>query len=410
MRSRYLAFVPLFVFTILLGVMIFWDPPTRNVAETYFDSRAASGSISRFQLFFGPLFERSVDRGLHLWYLLGRSELIVYGSLAFVGILMTALVIRSGKGYSKEELRIQSLLKDLTSEKERAQNLAKLKSEFLNQVSHELRTPLAVIMGYVDCMLDGLYGQIDAKHEEILKAVSKQSVDLKEMIDRILTFSRLEADRSRVRIEQFPISRILVSMRETYLFIAHQKGIVVEWELPEEDYVLRSDPERIKEILNNLIQNAIKFTSQGKVSVRIQYLASLDAVVIEVADTGMGIPRERLNSIFEPFVQVNKTSTINAKGGVGLGLSIVKKHVEQLRGSVDVQSELGQGTTFRILLPRFHEDREPTKKPFRLLKLFSHPQAAEKHPPSQAASKMQPEFGPSPNRDARPLASSASTH
>src|SRR5262249_13602071 len=142
MRSRYLAFVPLFVFTILLGVMIFWDPPTRNVAETYFDSRVPRCPMSRFPSFLGALFERGVDRGSHLWYLLGRSEIAIYGSLAFVGILMTVLVIRSGKGYSKEELRIQSLLKDLTSEKEKAQNLAKLKSEFLNQVSHELRTPL----------------------------------------------------------------------------------------------------------------------------------------------------------------------------------------------------------------------------------------------------------------------------
>jgi signal transduction histidine kinase len=324
---------------------------------------------------------------------------------------MTALVIRSGKGYSKEELRIQSLLKDLTSEKEKAQNLAKLKSEFLNQVSHELRTPLAVIMGYVDCMLDGLYGQIDAKHEEILKAVSKQSVDLKEMIDRILTFSRLEADRTRVRIEQFPISKLLVSMRETYLFIGQQKGIAIEWELPEEDVILGSDPERIKEILNNLIQNAVKFTSQGKVCVRIQYVVSLDAIVMEVSDTGMGIPRDRLNSIFEPFVQVSKTSTINAKGGIGLGLSIVKKHVEQLRGSIDVQSELGRGTIFRILLPRIHEDRGPTKKPFRLFKLFSRPRAAEQqaHPPSENPLKIDAQFAP-PNGDARSLAPSSSTH
>jgi signal transduction histidine kinase len=411
MRSRYLTFVPLFVFTVLLGVMIFWDPPSRNLAETYFNPDAASSSLSRFWLLLGALFERGLDRGLQLWYLLGRSEIVVYGGLAFVGILMTALVIRSGKGYSKEELRIQSLLKDLTSEKEKAQNLARLKSEFLNQVSHELRTPLAVIMGYVDCMLDGLYGQIDAKHEEILKAVSKQSVDLKEMIDRILTFSRLEADRTRLRIEQFPISTILLNMRETYLFIGQQKGIAIEWELPEEDFILRSDPERIKEILNNLIQNAVKFTGQGKVSVRIQYLASLDAIVMEVSDTGMGIPRDRLNSIFEPFVQVNKTSTINAKGGIGLGLSIVKKHVEQLNGSVDVQSELGRGTIFRILLPRIQEDRGPTKKPFRLIKLLTNRRPAEQqaHPPNENSLKINPQSA-HPDGDARSLASSSSTH
>jgi signal transduction histidine kinase len=293
---------------------------------------------------------------------------------------MTALVLRSGKSYTQEELRIQSLLKDLTFEKERAQNLAKLKSEFLNQVSHELRTPLAVIMGYVDCMLDGLYGQIDVKHEEILKAVSKQSIDLKEMIDRILTFSRLEADKTRLRIEQFPMSRILLDLRETYVFIGQQKGIGMEWALPESDFIVRSDPERIKEILNNLIQNAVKFTPQGKVSVRVQYLTSLDALVLEVSDTGTGIPPNQLTRIFEPFMQVNKTSTINAKGGIGLGLSIVKKHVEQLHGSVDVHSEVGMGTTFRIVLPRVYHETVRAKKPFRVLELFKNKVRGERQP------------------------------
>ena len=412
MRSRYLTLLPLFLVTVLLGVWILWDQSARNVAETYYTPDTASSSLAKLRFVFGVWFDAALDRAVPLWYILtGRSEIILYGSLAIAGIVMTVLVIRSGKGNTKEESRIQSLLKDLTSEKERAQNLARLKSEFLNQVSHELRTPLAVIMGYVDCILDGLYGQVDAKHEEILKAVSKQSVDLKEMIDRILTFSRLEADKTRLRIEPFSLNKVLTDLQDTYVFIGQQKGIAIEWELPKEDFVLQSDPERIKEILNNLVQNAVKFTSQGRVAVRFQNLRSLDSVVLEVSDTGMGIPRDQLNSIFEPFMQIHKTSTVNARGGIGLGLSIVKKHVEQLRGNVDVQSELGKGTTFRIVFPRAYETQASTKKPFQLIKFLQNRRRRKQVAQSlQAAAPKTTHQSAGSERERTPLVSSSSTH
>ena len=407
MRSRYLTLVPLFLVTLLLGAWILWDQSARNVAETYYTPDTATSSIAKLRFALGVWFDAALDHALPLWYILtSRSEILLYGGLAIAGIIMTILVIRSGKGNTKEESRIQLLLKDLTSEKERAQNLARLKSEFLNQVSHELRTPLAVIMGYVDCMLDGLYGQVDEKHEEILKAVSKQSVDLKEMIDRILTFSRLEADRTRLRIEPFSLNKVLLDLRETYVFIGQQKAITIDWELPREDLVLQSDPERIKEILNNLVQNAVKFTSEGGVSVRAQNLRSLDSIVLEVSDTGMGIPREQLNSIFEPFMQVHKTSTINAKGGIGLGLSIVKRHVEQLRGNVDVQSELGKGTTFRIVLPKVYETQAPAKKPFKLIEFLQN-RNRRKHVGQASKTAHQPA---TPERERTPMVSSSSTH
>jgi signal transduction histidine kinase len=412
MRSRYLTLIPLFLVTLVLGIWILWDQSARNFAEAYYTPDTATSSIARLRFLFGAGFDSLLDRAVPLWYILtGRGEILLYGGLALIGIVMTVLVVRSGTGNTKEEMRIQALLKDLTSEKDKAQNLARLKSEFLNQVSHELRTPLAVIMGYVDCMLDGLYGQVDTKHEEILKAVSKQSIDLKEMIDRILTFSRLEADKMRLRIESFSLHKVLTDLRETYLFIGQQKGIAIQWDLPNDEFAVQSDPERIKEILNNLIQNAVKFTSQGSVTIRIQNLKSLDSVVMEVSDTGMGIPRDHLNSIFEPFMQVNKTSTINAKGGIGLGLSIVRKHVEQLQGNIDVQSELGKGTTFRIVLPRVYETKTIPKKPFQLMKFLPTKRARNHSAPlRQAGAPNTDHQSATPDREPASLVSSSSTH
>jgi signal transduction histidine kinase len=351
--------------------MVALDPKTSDVAARLVDSHETHSSLSYLWLNMSEYLTLIANKASFTGRLLGENtSILLYGVLALVGASMSLLIIRSGKK-PEEEIKIESLVKDLTYEKERAQNLAKLKSEFLNQVSHELRTPLAVIMGYVDCMIDGLYGQIEAKHKDILKVVSKQSVDLKEMIDRILVFSRLEADKARLRIETFPLTKIVNDLTETYDFIGRQKGVEMKWEVPQQTVVVTSDPERIKEILNNLLQNAVKFTSRGSVSLKLEQLDDTDAVVLEISDTGIGIPSQHLNSIFDPFFQVNKTSTTNSKGGIGLGLSIVKKHVEQLRGTLKVQSEVGEGTTFKIIFPRIYEERAENQiQPSRLMKLL----------------------------------------
>src|SRR4029450_6290661 len=136
----------------------------------------------------------------------GNKELIIYGGIASFGVLMMGLAIGNASSSAKKKTDAQ--LELLKQEKEKAENLAKLKSEFLNQVSHELRTPLAVIIGYIECITDGLYGEIEPKHQEILQIVAKQSSHLKNMIDQILIFSRLEANKHPLRIEEFPVNKI----------------------------------------------------------------------------------------------------------------------------------------------------------------------------------------------------------
>src|SRR6266542_3445426 len=286
--------------------------------------------------------------------LTSNRELIVYGSIASFGILMMGLAISNVSSNSKSKTAEQ--LELLKQEKEKAENLAKLKAEFLNQVSHELRTPLAVIIGYIECITDGLYGEIESKHHEILQIVAKQSSHLKNMIDQILIFSRLEANKQPLRIEEFPVSKVFNDLRDTFDFLCKQKGLELSWELSTEVNTLNTDPERFKEIVSNLLQNAIKYTDRGVISVRLNWLTS-QTVALEVSDTGIGIAHHHLSNIFDPFMQVHKTSSENSRGGIGLGLSIVKKHVDQMKGTMNVESELGKGTTFKIVLPRAYEGR-----------------------------------------------------
>ena len=287
-----------------------------------------------------------------------NKELIIYGMIASFGVLMMGLAIGNASSTSKSKAAAQLAL--LKQEKEKAENLAKLKSEFLNQVSHELRTPLAVIIGYIECITDGLYGEIESKHHEILQVVAKQSTHLKNMIDQILIYSRLEAGKQPIRIEELQLTKIVTDLKDTFDFLCRQKGIELYWELPRDPLPIRSDATRVKEVVSNLLQNAVKYTDRGSIILRAGKISGSDTVMVEVQDTGMGISEQHLATIFEPFMQVHKTSSENSRGGIGLGLSIVKRHLEQISGTINVQSELGKGSTFQIVLPR-NRDKQKSR-------------------------------------------------
>lgn len=279
-----------------------------------------------------------------------HKEFVIYGAIAGLGVLIMGLAIGSASANPKS--KNQEQLELLKQEKEKAENLARLKAEFLNQVSHELRTPLAVIIGYIECITDGLYGKIDPKHQEILQVVVKQSSHLKNMIDQILIYSRLEAGKQPVKFEDLQLTKIIHDMEETFDFLCRQKGLEMRWNLPKDSVTISSDAVRVKEVISNLIQNAVKYTDRGSITLRLERQSSTGAVIVEVQDTGMGISEHHLASIFEPFMQAHKTSSENSRGGIGLGLSIVKKHVDQIGGTIRVESELGKGSTFKVLFPK----------------------------------------------------------
>jgi signal transduction histidine kinase len=256
----------------------------------------------------------------------------------------------------KVEARTQRL-QALNAELEEAN---RLKSEFLATVSHELRTPLNVIMGYASMLGDGEAGPVTDEQRELLSAVHRYSKLQLDLITNVLDFSRLASGKVSMRIERFTLAPMLQDLhalnaarladRDVRLLVDCATG------LPE----LETDRVKAQEIIHNLIDNAIKFTQQGSITVRAFVGLVRGHVVIEVVDTGVGIPPEEVPHVFEEFRQVGESST-RRTGGVGLGLSIVKGLVGVLGGRISVQSTLGKGSIFRvelpIVLPRLEAER-----------------------------------------------------
>ena len=148
---------------------------------------------------------------------------------------------------------------------------------------------------------------------------------------------------------------MIAEMRETFDFLCQQKGLELHWDIPPSQVTIRSDAVRVKEVISNLLQNAVKYTDRGAITVKVTTIAKSDSIAVQVQDTGMGIAEHQLSSIFDPFMQAHKTSSENSRGGIGLGLSIVKKHVEQIKGTISVRSDLGTGSIFTVILPRNYD-------------------------------------------------------
>src|SRR6266436_6952717 len=377
MSLRSVALLIPFVLTLVVGAWILFQPGQGNVSGDLKRAGIRESIGLRHLTTKTPQAPQGIlDRATHFAAAFSSNkELLLYGSIAAFGILIMGLAIAGAKSVPKDTTA--STLELLKQEKEKAEHVAKLKSEFLNQVSHELRTPLAVIIGYIECITDGLYGEIETKHQEILQVVAKQSTHLKNMIDQILIFSRLEAGKQPIRIEEIQLTKVFNDLRDTFDFLCKQKGLDLRWELSKEVDTLKTDSERFKEIVSNLLQNAVKYTDHGVISVRLNWSTS-QAVVLEVCDSGIGIAHHHLLNIFDPFMQAHKTSSENSRGGIGLGLSIVKKHVEQMHGTITVKSELGKGTTFKMILPRVYEARLSARRRLRNLIKLPIPRMGEK--------------------------------
>jgi signal transduction histidine kinase len=226
----------------------------------------------------------------------------------------------------------------------------KAKSEFLATMSHELRTPLNAIGGYSDLLSDGIYGPITAEQQQALARIRRSQRHLLGLINDILNLSRIEAGRVEYDITDVPVADVMRELREMIDPQVADAGLSFEVQLDDE-VTLRADHEKTVQILLNLLSNAVKFTSAGG---RIALTSSLEhdgrVVALEVADTGRGIPANKIEAVFEPFVQVR--SDPRAQEGTGLGLAISRNLARGMGGDLTATSEVGKGSTFRLTLPR----------------------------------------------------------
>jgi signal transduction histidine kinase len=229
------------------------------------------------------------------------------------------------------------------------QHANKVKDEFLGVVSHELKTPLNVISGYSSMLTEGMLGEITPIQEKALQTVSRQSKELHNLINSVLQVNSIEAEMLQAEFQQVNFWEFLSELRAFYDYPL-AKDVRLVWELRTDLPILSADRGKLRHILENLINNAIKFTDQGTVTISARFLASKKAMEFKVTDTGIGIPKELVPSIFERFSQVDASDT-KAYGGVGLGLYIAKKYANLLGGTIHVESKLGQGSTFALRIP-----------------------------------------------------------
>jgi two-component system sensor histidine kinase/response regulator len=225
---------------------------------------------------------------------------------------------------------------------------SRAKSDFLARMSHELRTPLAAIIGYGELLADGITGPVNDEQKKQLHRIRSSANHLLAIIDEILTLARMEAGKEKVDMREVEIDELIESVASMAEPLAAAKGLTFEFRTSHPGLALTTDEIKLRQVLLNLISNAVKYTDTGTVSLVIDKDSA--GVHFLVNDTGVGVEERHLEKIFEPFWQVEETTTRRA-GGTGLGLAVTRQFVDLLGGRIGVTSEPGEGSSFRVSLP-----------------------------------------------------------
>ena len=252
---------------------------------------------------------------------------------------------------------------DLVEMNKKLELASEMKSQFTARTSHELRTPLSAIMVFTDLALRDAYGPLNEKLRYALEHVINSSRHLKTVINDILDLSKIEAGEIEIFDEPFELMGLVHTLESSCLQIAEEKNLSSSiWVSPKMPERLIGDDDRLAQVLLNLTGNAIKFTEKGEVEVRIEPHGTSKWRMI-VRDTGPGIPEDQFATIFKAYRQLDRTASPSKVKGTGLGLAIASNLVQMMGGDIEVESELGVGTTFTVILPlRLPETSEEVDK------------------------------------------------
>jgi signal transduction histidine kinase len=298
--------------------------------------RAPEGTVGRVMIHFAQILDTLVAAGQKTFF---TSQVHIEATLE-----------------TNRELETQNRkLSDLYA---KLKELDRLKSSFLATVSHELRTPLTSIIGYSEMLAEGLAGDLNVEQVDYVRTIMEKGESLLKLISSILDISQIEAGKVRLNFEPSEAQSVVQSAVSSVMPQAQKKGVLLEAALAPIDRASLPllDRERMRQVVTNLLANALKFTPKGgRITARVGEIAwqpELDGAGyrMSVEDTGVGIPEDQFEKIFQSFYQVDNTST-REYGGAGIGLAIVKSFVEGHGGKVLVESRLGQGTRFTLVLP-----------------------------------------------------------
>ena len=317
--------------------------------------------------------ERNADAGIFIHHqlksyiglpLIARGD--VFGVLSFY--------TRDNMEFGPEEMSFLNALVNEVSiaihnsrlfEQTRAQAIEleksnKIKDEFLGVMSHELRTPLNIIMNYAEALKMGAFGEISSDQGRGMEKIRAQARELLLLINGILEITKIESHTISIQNDILDLADFMSQIQSDYVF-PMEKELVLEWNYGDLPLIV-SDRTKLKHILTNLINNAIKFSDQGTVTVSVGAAPDGKTLEMRVADTGAGIPDELLPFVFDKFRQIDSATTRN-HSGAGLGLFIVKNFVDLLGGTIEASSKVGEGSMFTVRLPlrRAHETPEATR-------------------------------------------------
>ncbi|OLS40197.1 ATP-binding protein [Bacillus sp. MRMR6] len=315
------------------GTILITNPPAdRFLQYWYYEKGGNSSNTEAIPSKVMELFQLAVD-----------TEQEQVGEISLQGRHWVILV---SPLYSNRFIRgAVAVLRDMTEERQ----LDKLRKDFIANVSHELRTPISMLQGYSEAIVDDIAESQEEK-KEMAKVIYDESLRMGRLVNELLDLARMEAGHIQLTVEVMDLDSFMNRIVHKFQGLARENDIYLSAELDKDIPAISFDPDRIEQVLTNLIDNAIRHTPEGG-SVRLHVTQHEKSIKVEVSDSGSGIPQEDLPFVFERFYKADKART-RGRAGTGLGLSIAKNIIHAHRGHISVQSKIGQGTTFTFLLPR----------------------------------------------------------
>jgi len=287
-----------------------------------------------------------------IWFITRNLQTVISGVRDFqAGDFNTRIPVKSGREFNDLASAFNEMADTIEGNIENLKSMENLRRELVGNVSHDLRTPLAVIHGYIETLMMKKEKLSTDERDKYLKIILESTEKLKKMVSELFELSKLESKQVNPKKEPFFINELIQDVVQKYLILARRKGVLIQSVISNNIKLVNADVALIERVLQNLIDNALKFTPEGG-TITIKTLEQDSDVMIEVTDTGVGIPEEQIPFVFDRYHIGDKRLSLD-KNNTGLGLAIVRKILEIHDATINLTSKLNQGTSFSFQLPYY---------------------------------------------------------